>query len=197
MYILLCITAYRSSEERAVFQLTLVSLLIFFEVNCLCARQGMSLALVFVWSAFWYFSRNIISLCFASLYCLLRSQSSVRSSSLSSARRCFMCSALSYRLCPALMDLDHGCPYSKGHGASMRSTWVLSAPDGPQVGPIDLTIRVHVNTCRRKTYLRRLWCLSCIEFRIKALSYAAHVVSPRDILFPVVIFAIDAWRKAI
>ena len=123
--------------------------------------------------------------------------SSARSSSLSSARSCFMCSALSYRFCPALLDLDHGCPYSKVHGASMMSTWVLSAPDGPHVGPISLAIRVHANTCRRKTYLRRLWCLSCTEFRIKALSYAAHVASPRDILFPVVIFAIDAWRKAI
>ena len=122
---------------------------------------------------------------------------SARSSSLSSDRSCFMCSALSYRLCPAPLGLHHGCPYSKVHGASMMSTWVLSAPDGPHVGPISLAIRVHVSICRRQTYLRRLQCLSCTEFRIKALSYAAHVVFPRDIFFPVVIFVMDAWRKAI
>ena len=34
-------------------------------------------------------------------------------------------------------------PDSKFHGASMGPTWVLSAPDGPHVGPINLAIRVH------------------------------------------------------
>ena len=32
--------------------------------------------------------------------------------------------------------------YSKVHGANMGPTWVLSAPDGPHVGPINLAIRV-------------------------------------------------------
>ena len=32
-------------------------------------------------------------------------------------------------------------PDSKVHGANMRPTWVLSAPDGPHVGPINLAIR--------------------------------------------------------
>ena len=32
-------------------------------------------------------------------------------------------------------------PDSKVHGADMGPTWVLSAPDGPQVGPMNLTIR--------------------------------------------------------
>ena len=31
---------------------------------------------------------------------------------------------------------------SKDHGANMRPTWVLSAPGGPHVGPMNLTIRV-------------------------------------------------------
>ena len=31
---------------------------------------------------------------------------------------------------------------SKVHGANMGPTWVLSAPDGPQVGPMNLAIRV-------------------------------------------------------
>ena len=33
-------------------------------------------------------------------------------------------------------------PDSKVHGAHMGPTWVLSAPDGPQVGPMNLAIRV-------------------------------------------------------
>ena len=35
------------------------------------------------------------------------------------------------------------CPQeSKVHGANMGPTWVLSAPDGPYVGPMNLAIRV-------------------------------------------------------
>ena len=33
-------------------------------------------------------------------------------------------------------------PDSKFHGANMGSTWVLSAPDGTHVGPMNLAIRV-------------------------------------------------------
>ena len=32
-------------------------------------------------------------------------------------------------------------PDSKVHGASMGPTWILSAPDGPHVGPMNLAIR--------------------------------------------------------
>ena len=35
----------------------------------------------------------------------------------------------------------HNGPDSKVHGASMGPTWVLSAPDGPHVGPMNLAIR--------------------------------------------------------
>ena len=34
------------------------------------------------------------------------------------------------------------CPDSMVHGANMGPTWVLSAPDGPHVGPMNLAIRV-------------------------------------------------------
>ena len=34
-------------------------------------------------------------------------------------------------------------PDSKVHGANMGPTWVLSAPDGPHVDPINLAIRVY------------------------------------------------------
>ena len=39
-------------------------------------------------------------------------------------------------------------PHGKIHGANMGPTWVLSAPDGPHVGPMSLAIRVG------------LWCLN-------------------------------------
>ena len=32
-------------------------------------------------------------------------------------------------------------PDSKVHGANMGPTWVLSAPDGPHVGPMNFAIR--------------------------------------------------------
>ena len=32
-------------------------------------------------------------------------------------------------------------PYSKVHGVNMGPTWVLSAPDGPHVGPMNLAVR--------------------------------------------------------
>ena len=31
--------------------------------------------------------------------------------------------------------------HNKVHGANMGPTWVLSAPDGPHVGPLNLSIR--------------------------------------------------------
>ena len=33
-------------------------------------------------------------------------------------------------------------PDSKIHGANLRPTWVLSAPDGPHVGPMNLAVWV-------------------------------------------------------
>ena len=38
----------------------------------------------------------------------------------------------------------HGFPDSKVHGANMGPTWVLSALDGPHVGPMNLAIRVGI-----------------------------------------------------
>ena len=39
-------------------------------------------------------------------------------------------------------------PDSKVHGANMGPTWVLLAPDGPHVGPMNLAIRVMLNKYR-------------------------------------------------
>ena len=33
-------------------------------------------------------------------------------------------------------------PDIKAHGSNMEPTWVLSAPDGPHVGPMNLAIKV-------------------------------------------------------
>ena len=38
-------------------------------------------------------------------------------------------------------------PDSKVHGANMGSTWVLSSPDGPHVGPMNRAIRVGTWLC--------------------------------------------------
>ena len=36
---------------------------------------------------------------------------------------------------------DNADPYIKVHGANMGPTWVLTTPDGPRVGPMNLAIR--------------------------------------------------------
>ena len=41
--------------------------------------------------------------------------------------------------------IEQNNPDSKVHGANMRPTWVLSAPDGPHVGPMNLAIRATRN----------------------------------------------------
>ena len=46
--------------------------------------------------------------------------------------------------CTPMINVHHESnsdPDSKVHGAIMGPTWVLSAPDGPHVGPMNLTIR--------------------------------------------------------
>ena len=35
---------------------------------------------------------------------------------------------------------NNGIPDSKIHGANMGPTWVLSAPDGPHIGPMKFSI---------------------------------------------------------
>ena len=40
-----------------------------------------------------------------------------------------------------ILCLKYDSPDSKVHGANMGPTWVLSVPDGPHVGPMNLAIR--------------------------------------------------------
>ena len=52
---------------------------------------------------------------------------------------------------PSCLGLN-AFPDNKVHGANMGPTWVLSAQDGPHVGPMNLAIRVKG--------AKRRWCLS-------------------------------------
>ena len=36
-------------------------------------------------------------------------------------------------------------PDSNIHGANMGPIWVLSAPDGPDIGPMNIAIRVYIS----------------------------------------------------
>ena len=48
-------------------------------------------------------------------------------------------------------------PDSNVHGANVGPTWVLSAPDGSHVGPMNLAIRVDLATAVTQ------WGMSCYE----------------------------------
>ena len=48
------------------------------------------------------------------------------------------------------MYRDQHLPDSKVRGATMGPTWVLSAPDGPHVGPMNLAIRAVFQLCLSK-----------------------------------------------
>ena len=49
-------------------------------------------------------------------------------------------------------DNDNDNPDSKGHGANMGPTWVLSAPGEPHVGPMNLVIREYVSNLYSNTH---------------------------------------------
>ena len=51
-----------------------------------------------------------------------------------------------------LLSCDIYIPDSKIDGANMGPTWVLAAPDGPHVGPMNLAIRVVISSAERVSY---------------------------------------------
>ena len=59
-------------------------------------------------------------------------------------------------------------PDSKVHGANMGPTWVLSAPDGPHVGPKNLAIRRPSRLPRWKSW----WPMCIMNSRASLLSCA-------------------------
>ena len=54
---------------------------------------------------------------------------------------CQCCCTVKWSLHRNCSDSFGYVPDSKVHGANMGPTWVLSAPDGPHVGPMNLAIR--------------------------------------------------------
>ena len=66
--------------------------------------------------------------------------------------------------------VNHKYPDSKVHGANMGPTWVLSAPDGPYVGPMDLAIWV---LCSPIVTLYQIYFLTRIFYR-DVSGFATH-----------------------
>ena len=65
-------------------------------------------------------------------------------------------------------------PDSKVHGANMGPTWVLSAPDGPHVGPMNLAIRVGTYDWNQTIYLKS----TCIEAKVKKCRWWQYPIQP-------------------
>ena len=51
-------------------------------------------------------------------------------------------------------------PHNKVHEANIRPTWILSAPGGPHVGPMNLVIRVSNNLFHRYFLLLPYTCIT-------------------------------------
>ena len=60
----------------------------------------------------------------------------------------------------SLIIIEH-CPDRKVHGANMGPTWVLSTPDEPHVGPMNLAIRVVYVMSRQQTTLADVDPVGC------------------------------------
>ena len=68
-------------------------------------------------------------------------------------------------------------PDSKVHGANMGPTWVLSAPDWPHVGPMNLAIWV-VNFPQKRASNIEHWSFFYVSFIEQAFVQAAEVPWP-------------------
>ena len=76
-------------------------------------------------------------------------------------------------------------PESKVHGANMGPTWVLSAPDGPDVGPMNLAIRVHSTG--------PLWGESACDWSLVACPHKGLVMQNGFPCHDVIIFSKKWW----
>ena len=90
-----------------------------------------------------------------------------------------------------MVAVDLIIPDSKVHVAMMGPTWVLSAPDGPHVGSMNLAIRVYVRKIYKNNfqllisgdihlYWRRTLFLICVRHRIVGCWMRPHRCSNRD-----------------
>ena len=67
-------------------------------------------------------------------------------------------------------------PDSKVNGANMWPTWILSAPDGPHIGYMNLAIRVHgcVSKLTSETYQAKFWnAMKINSFYLR--QYGCHI----------------------
>ena len=64
------------------------------------------------------------------------------------------------------MGKFENCPDSKVHVANMGPTWVLSDPDGPHVGPMNLAIRMDANKSNQVT-VPLWWTYSVVHINLK------------------------------
>ena len=57
---------------------------------------------------------------------------------------------------------DSNIPDNKVNGANMGPTWVLPAPDGPHVGPINLAIKDHTKYAHGASFVAVFCCVAII-----------------------------------
>ena len=67
-------------------------------------------------------------------------------------------------------------PDSKVHGANMGPTWVLSAPDGPHVGPINLAIRKNYRIEVTAVWFGWASYTTCVTRAISTSEYKQHIL---------------------
>ena len=74
-------------------------------------------------------------------------------------------------------------PDSKGHWANMGTTWVLLAPDGPHVGPMNLAIRVvnHRGAWSRTLYISKERTMYCAATNLGHAGLLLLQYIPRNI----------------
>ena len=78
--------------------------------------------------------------------------------------------------------LHESFPDSKVHGANMGPTWVLSSPDGPHVGPMNLAIRVaylseQTMGCLLWVWSRLMFCCCCCSAVCNSVQCQYNIVN--------------------
>ena len=97
---------------------------------------------------------------------------------------------MSFRLStPVLIACDNITPDSKVHGIIMGPTWVLSALNGPHVGPMNLAIRdckCHGVQIPSIMHNSRFWLLSNLNLNLKL--DIVHLLCPQASLLVFVVY---------
>ena len=113
-----------------------------------------------------------------------------------------------------LWNVRHNYPDNKVHEANMGPTWVLSAPDGPHAGPMNIAIRVYafspvvpsdgtkfpMNTSREMVNAFLHICCTETEFSFVSIGICIHktlLVSQLWMILPYerwLIFKVCCWK---